>query len=94
MLFVAILDIIIAIFKLGIAIFITITLLDRLFMYGLLLAITAGVVVLVKRYYCHINYLESAFAVRKHFNIGMFKEMLNMQFFSHYWNKQDIGFDL
>ena len=58
MFFVAVLGIIESLLKLGIALFITYTVFDKLISYGFLMALLAIFLLLVRRVYCHRKYEE------------------------------------
>lgn len=75
MLLVAIMGVIESLFKLGIALYITYTASDKLFMYGLLTAISAITLLLINRIYCHRKYAECEINIRKYYKKGVFKEM-------------------
>ncbi|WP_159522028.1 polysaccharide biosynthesis protein [Sunxiuqinia indica] len=75
MLFVAILGILEAVLKLGIALFITYTSLDRLKSYGFLMAALAILLLLVQRVYCHKKYEEVEIKIRKYYDKSLFWEM-------------------
>ncbi|QVY66633.1 hypothetical protein [Polaribacter sp. Q13] len=75
MLFVAILRIAETIFKLGIALFITYTSFDRLYMYGLLMASLSVLLLIIRQIYCHKKYEEVDINIKKYFNKPLFKEM-------------------
>ena len=75
MLLVAILGILEAIFKLGIAIFVTYTLMDRLITYGVLMVALSICLLVIRRIYCHRKYLEVEINIRKFYNKTLFKEM-------------------
>jgi O-antigen/teichoic acid export membrane protein len=75
MLFVAILRIGETILKLAIALFITYTLFDKLYVYGLLMASLSIVLLIVRQIYCHRKYKEVDINFKKYFNKSLFKEM-------------------
>ncbi|MCL5129856.1 MATE family efflux transporter [Algibacter sp. L4_22] len=75
MLFVAILRIGETILKLAIALFITYTIFDRLYVYGLLMASLSIVLMVVRQIYCHRKYEEVDINLKKYFNKPLFKEM-------------------
>ncbi|MCL7763597.1 hypothetical protein MPF19_09240 [Polaribacter sp. Z014] len=75
MLFVAILRIAETIFKLGIALFITYTSFDKLYMYGLLMASLSVLLLIIRQIYCHKKYEEVDINIKKYFNKPLFKEM-------------------
>jgi len=75
MLFVAITGVLEAFIKLAIAIYITYTDFDKLISFGLLMAVSAIVMLLIKRIYCHKNYSEVDINVNKYFDKKLFKEM-------------------
>jgi len=75
MLFVAITGVLEAFIKLAVAIYITYTDFDKLISFGLLMAVSAIVMLLIKRIYCHKNYSEVDVDVKKYFDKTLFKEM-------------------
>lgn len=75
MFFVAILGIVESILKLGIAIFVTVILSDKLIWYGLLMAALSVFLLIVHFIYCHNRYEEVEFNIRKYFRKSLFKEM-------------------
>lgn len=75
MLWVAIVGVVNAVIRLGIAIYITYTSFDHLISYGLLMALMSILLLIVTRIYCHINYEEVIFNVKKYFDKSLFKEM-------------------
>lgn len=75
MLLVAILRIIEAILKLGIAFFIVETNFDKLIAYGYLMALLAILIMILKSIYCHKYYEEVVISIKKYFNKNLFKEM-------------------
>lgn len=77
MFLVAILGVLEAILKLGIAFYITFTLHDQLIAYGLLMAIVSFIIMILKRVYCHYKYDEVVFNIRIYFNKPIFDEMKN-----------------
>ncbi|WP_158847917.1 oligosaccharide flippase family protein [Algibacter sp. L1A34] len=75
MLLVAILRIIETILKLAIALFITYTSFDKLYMYGLLMASLSVFLLIIRQIYCHTKYEEVTINFKKYFNKPLFKEM-------------------
>jgi O-antigen/teichoic acid export membrane protein len=75
MLLVAIIGIIDAGCKLGIALYVTQTGLDKLVMYGLLMAILAVFLLIVQRIYCNRTYSECDIQLNNYFDKSIFKEM-------------------
>jgi Na+-driven multidrug efflux pump len=75
MLLVAVVGIIDAICKLGIAFYITNTSMDRLVMYGLLTALLAVFLLLIQRVYCHRKYKECEVHLTRYFDKAIFKQM-------------------
>ena len=75
MLFFAILGIIEALLKLGIAFFILTAHYDKLAAYGLLMAALSVLLLLLRRYYCHHYYVECQLDIRKYYDKPLFKEM-------------------
>ncbi len=75
MLLVAILRIIETVLKLAIAVFITYTALDKLYMYGLLMAILSVVLLVFRQIYCHRKYEEVVINIKKYKDQSLFKEM-------------------
>jgi O-antigen/teichoic acid export membrane protein len=75
MFFVAITGVLEAFIKLAIAIYITYTDFDKLISFGLLMAVSAIVMLLIKRIYCHRNYSEVDINVNKYFDKKLFREM-------------------
>jgi O-antigen/teichoic acid export membrane protein len=75
MLFVAITGVLEAFIKLAIAIYITYTDFDKLISFGLLMAVSAIVMLLIKRIYCHKSYPEVDININKYFDKKLFKEM-------------------
>ncbi|WNC71186.1 MATE family efflux transporter [Thalassotalea psychrophila] len=75
MLFVAITGVLEAFLKLGVAIYITYTDFDKLISFGLLMAISAILMLLIKRVYCHKNYCEVDINIKKYFDKPLFIEM-------------------
>lgn len=75
MTFYAILGIIEAILKLGIAVYITYSTYDHLMVYGLLLALISIFLLILRRVYCHFNYLECEINFKKYFDKPLFKSI-------------------
>ena len=67
-----------SIFKLGTAIFITYTAtFDKLMAYGLFTALSAILLLLIRRLYCSKKYAETKIDISKHFDNRLFKDMAN-----------------
>lgn len=77
MLFIAILGIIEAFLKLAIALIIKYYDEDRLFLYGLLTAISTIILLIIHRIYCHKTYVECKVQLKKKFDKKIFREMIN-----------------
>jgi O-antigen/teichoic acid export membrane protein len=77
MFFVAVLGIIESLLKLGIALFITYTVFDKLISYGFLMALLAIFLLLIRRVYCHRKYEEVEINLRKYYSKPLFKEMMS-----------------
>lgn len=75
MLLFAILGVIESVFKLGIALSLSVTPYDKLTTYGLLMAILSIILLFVRRIYCHRKYQECEIDFKKHFSKITFKEM-------------------
>ncbi len=75
MLLVAILSIIEALIKFGIAIYITYTTFDTLIIYGFLMAAMAVLLLIIRRIYCHKKYKEVQINIKKHYDKKLFNEM-------------------
>jgi O-antigen/teichoic acid export membrane protein len=75
MLFYAILGIIEAVLKLGIALYITYSALDHLVAYGFLMAALSVFLLLLRRIYCHRNYVECVFNFRHYYEKDLMKEI-------------------
>ena len=75
MFFVAVLGIIESLLKLGIALFITYTVFDKLISYGFLMTLLTILLLLVRRVYCHRKYEEVEINLRKYYSKPLFKEM-------------------
>jgi O-antigen/teichoic acid export membrane protein len=65
-----------SIVKLGIAIILIYTGVDKLILYGLLIAALTIFIRIIKSIYCYRKYDECRISVKSHINIGLFKEML------------------
>lgn len=63
--------------KLGIAIYLSNTIYDRLIVYGFLTTCNSIVVLLIQRIYCHSNYEECKISLRANFDRPLFKEMVS-----------------
>jgi O-antigen/teichoic acid export membrane protein len=75
MLFYAILGIIEAVLKLGVALYITYSSYDHLVMYGLLMAILSIFLLILRRIYCHRNYVECVLNFHKYYEKNLLKEI-------------------
>ncbi|MFS4482685.1 MATE family efflux transporter [Hyunsoonleella sp. 2307UL5-6] len=75
MLLISILRVVESILKLAVALFITKSLGDKLYVYGLLMTCLTILLLFVKQIYCHKNYSEVKIRVRKYFDKSLFKEM-------------------
>lgn len=75
MLVYAIMGVIEAVLKLGIAFYITYTGMDHLVMYGVLMAVLSILLLLIKRIYCHRIYEECHLSVRKYYEKPLLQEM-------------------
>jgi O-antigen/teichoic acid export membrane protein len=75
MLFIAILGIFESLLKLGIAIYITLYLGDKLIVFGFLMAFLSMVVVGIKIFYSHKKYKDVKINFRKYFDKSLFKNM-------------------
>jgi Na+-driven multidrug efflux pump len=75
MLFVAILRIVETSIKLVIAFFITYTTFDKLFSYGLLMAVLTIILLIIRQIYCHIKYKEVVLNFRIYFDKKLYIEM-------------------
>jgi O-antigen/teichoic acid export membrane protein len=75
MLFYAVLGIIEAILKLGVALYITYSTLDHLVMYGLLTAALSVFLLILRRIYCHRYYQECVLNFRKYYEKNLLKEI-------------------
>ena len=75
MLVYAIMGVIEAVFKLGIAFYITYTRMDHLVMYGVLMAALSILLLLIKRIYCHRVYEECHLQIGKFYDKPLLKEM-------------------
>jgi O-antigen/teichoic acid export membrane protein len=71
----AVMGVIEAVLKLGIAFYITYTGLDHLVMYGLLMVVLSVLLLIVKRIYCHRVYEECHLHIRQYFDKPLLKEM-------------------
>ncbi|WP_354618871.1 hypothetical protein [Sediminicola luteus] len=75
MFLVAVLGVLEALIKLGIALYVTNTSFDKLISYGSLMAVMAIILLLIRRVYCHLKYNEVTINVKKYFDRSLFKEM-------------------
>ena len=75
MFLVAVLGVLEAFLKLGIAVYITYAQFDGLITYGVLMALMAVVLLLIRRVYCHRTYDEVTVNIRKHYQKALFNEM-------------------
>ncbi len=77
MLFVAILGIFESLLKLGIAIYITQSLGDKLIVFGLLMALLSMIIMFIKSFYSHKKYEDVRINIRKYFDKALFKDMIS-----------------
>lgn len=75
MMFVAILRIIEVLLKLSIAIFITYAIVDKLYLYGLLMALIPIILFFIRQFYGHRKYDEVVIDFKKYKQKALFKEM-------------------
>lgn len=75
MLFVALLRIFESIIKLAIAFYITYTAFDKLYTYGLLMAVLTILLLLIRQIYCHLKYTEVELGIKKYFDKNLYTEM-------------------
>ncbi|MDV7140196.1 hypothetical protein R3X28_14990 [Maribacter sp. TH_r10] len=75
MFLVAILRIMEVVLKLTIAIYITHAMVDKLYVYGLLMATLSVILMLFKQMYCHRVYNEVRINLKKYYSRSIFKEM-------------------
>lgn len=75
MFLVAVLGVLEALLKLGIAIYITYASFDGLITYGFLMALMAVLLLVIRRVYCHRTYDEVTINIRKHYKRSLFNEM-------------------
>ncbi|WP_207175414.1 MATE family efflux transporter [Cellulophaga sp. E16_2] len=75
MLLVAVLRIVEVVLKLGIAIAISYLAIDRLYLFGLLMALLTIVLLIIRQIYCHKKYDEVTIQIKKYYNKSIFKEM-------------------
>lgn len=75
MLLVAILGILDAMLKLGIAVYITYATSDKLIVYGLFMAILSILLLVLRQIYCHRKYTEVTINIRKYYSKPVFSEM-------------------
>lgn len=75
MLFYAILGILEAVLKLGIALYLAYSAYDHLIAYGFLMAALAIFLLLLRRIYCHRNYVECVLNFRKYYEKDLMKEI-------------------
>jgi O-antigen/teichoic acid export membrane protein len=71
----AVLGVIEAVLKLGIAFYITYTGLDHLVMYGVLMAALSICILVIKRIFCHRVYEECQLQIRQYYDKPLLKEM-------------------
>jgi O-antigen/teichoic acid export membrane protein len=77
MLLVAVVGVFESFLKLAIAIYITDTNFDKLIVFGMLMALSTILLLIIKLIYCHKNYIEVEVNVKKYFDRKLFKEMRN-----------------
>ena len=75
MLVYAVMGVIEAVLKLGIALYITYSSIDHLVMYGLLMAALSILLLIIKRIYCHRVYKECHLHVKHYYDKPLLKEM-------------------
>ncbi len=75
MMLVAIVGLIEAVCKLGIAIYITQTDMEKLVVYGFAMAFLPVFLLMIQRIYCHQKYVECDIQIYKYFDKSLFKEM-------------------
>ena len=75
MLVYAVMGVIEAVLKLGVALYITYTGHDHLVMYGVLMAILSIFLLIIKRIYCHRLYIECQLQVKKYYDKPLLKEI-------------------
>jgi O-antigen/teichoic acid export membrane protein len=75
MFFVAVTGILESLLKLAIAIYITYTDFDKLISFGMLMAMSTILLLIIKRIYCHKYYAEVDINIKKYFDKALFKEM-------------------
>jgi len=71
----AVIGVIEAVLKLGIAFYITYAQFDHLILYGLLMAVLSIILLIVKRVYCQMNYSECHLNIKNNYNISLLKEV-------------------
>jgi len=75
MFLVAILGILEAIIKLGIAFYITYSISDKLIVYGLCMALLTILILVLKQFYCRITYDEVRINIKSYYDKKLFQEM-------------------
>lgn len=75
MLVYAVMGVIEAVLKLGIAFYITYSSMDHLVMYGVLMAAMSIFLLIIKRIYCHRVYVECHLHIKQYFDKPLLKEM-------------------
>jgi len=75
MLLVAVIGIIEALCKLFIAVFITSTHFDKLFIFGILMTVLSIVLLVIRQIYCHIKYSEVRISIKKYYSKPLFRAM-------------------
>jgi len=75
MFFFALISILESLLKLAIALYITYTLLDHLYLYGLLTTILAVFLLFIRVFYCNAKYQECNINYKKHLDLPLLKEM-------------------
>jgi O-antigen/teichoic acid export membrane protein len=75
MLIYAVMGVIEAVLKLGIALYITYSAMGHLVMYGILMAVLSIVLLIIKRIYCHWVYDECDLHVKQYYDKSLLKEM-------------------
>ncbi|MBO4641855.1 MAG: hypothetical protein J5661_03210 [Bacteroidaceae bacterium] len=77
MLYYAIIGIFESLLKLAIAFYVSYTMMDKLIVYGILMACIPFISLSIMRIYCHHHYSECIISIKKYWNKGIFWEMLS-----------------
>jgi O-antigen/teichoic acid export membrane protein len=75
MLYYSIIGIVQALLKLGVAYVVILTTVDKLIIYGLLMAMISLIIMMLMRVYCHRKYTECRISPKKYFQKNLMKEM-------------------